>query len=207
MKKRKSKEKRMYTLDHVVHVACRDNCNGGWMGTLEAKTKPFLEPMAVTGRECQLTLEQRALLALWIIKTVMVFDLADSSNQAYFSPDERKFLATYLKPPDNIRIWIFRTNCNRYFISGGHQLFAQREDGLFVSAFSFTANAGRFGFQLLACRGQDWYSRKLLRMKSGRCDASLIPLWPTNGTGVKWPLHDDLDDPDLIALDARVSVD
>jgi len=175
------------------------------MGTLEAKNKPFLESMAVSGAGCQLTPEQVALLVLWITKTVMVFDVMDS-RATFFSADERNGM-TYLKPPDNLHIWTFRALSNRYFSSDPHHFFGQRQDGLFVSAFSFTANAGRFGFHLLACRGQDWYSRKLLRTKPGRLDSSLIPIWPTNGSGIKWPLHDDFDDPDLIALADRFVVE
>lgn len=70
-----------------VSCACRE-CNNGWMGNLESLTKPILSPM-VDGVPTELTGLSQAVLSVWAVKTLMVFD---SIGDNYWRQDERDLL-------------------------------------------------------------------------------------------------------------------
>jgi hypothetical protein len=71
-----------------VGCACAA-CNNGWMSSLESQAKPILTPM-VLGERAELDDEQQALVALWAIKSVMVFDHLDGPVGPYFRQEERE---------------------------------------------------------------------------------------------------------------------
>jgi hypothetical protein len=48
------------------------NCNDGWMSTLETRAKPLLVPMA-RGESVRLDEAEQKILALWALKTVLMF--------------------------------------------------------------------------------------------------------------------------------------
>jgi len=70
-----------------VSCACRE-CNNGWMSNTEALTKPILSPMA-DGLPSELTGLSQAILSVWAVKTLMVFD---SIGDSYWRQDERDLL-------------------------------------------------------------------------------------------------------------------
>lgn len=70
-----------------VSCACRE-CNNGWMSNLEGLTKPILSPM-VDGVPAELTGFSQAVLSVWAVKTLMVFD---SIGDNYWRQDERDLL-------------------------------------------------------------------------------------------------------------------
>jgi hypothetical protein len=70
---------------------CRDACNGGWMHDLEECVRPFMEPMIQSGARTELTRAQCDLLAVWAVKTAMVFEFT-SEHQPFFTFEERNAL-------------------------------------------------------------------------------------------------------------------
>jgi len=83
---------RSYTTNRIeqkVGCACRP-CNNGWMSQLESITKPILGPV-VSGQELGLTGLGQATLAIWALKTLMVFDWMD---ERYWRQEERYLLRT-----------------------------------------------------------------------------------------------------------------
>jgi hypothetical protein len=65
-------------------------CNNGWMSDLEQLTKPILGPM-VDGKALTLSGLQQAILAAWMLKTLMIFDWVMGEN--YWRDDERHLMS------------------------------------------------------------------------------------------------------------------
>ena len=93
-------------LNITTHCACKDRCNGGWMRQLEGDISPLMGPMAVEGNVTLLDDARRLLLVAWCIKTAMVYEFLDGHPVKYFTPEERLQVATYLKPPPGVQIWL-----------------------------------------------------------------------------------------------------
>lgn len=185
-----------YTLDEKMGIACKLKCNSGWMNDLEGKVKPFLEAMATTDMTLSLDLQQRSDLAVWIVKTAMVVEYADSGTKSFpgFSVPEREYLKNYWRPPTGTRIWIFRSIGVRPAVFHGqlHLAGGGSTGGILVSAYSLTFLAGQFGFQLVRCGIRDWPTKSLLTVND-EWDDALIPLTPETGKSVTWPARQ-LDD-------------
>lgn len=85
-----------------LQVVCRE-CNNGWMGKLQERTKPLLLPL-LTGEITVLDANQQQILAAWVAMFVMVAE--------YFDPwkvvtllSERKVLMNENRAPPNWNIW------------------------------------------------------------------------------------------------------
>lgn len=79
-----------YRTDRIVQrvgCACR-KCNNGWMSDLEGLAKPILLPL-VDGKPVQILGIDQAIIAAWMLKTLMVFD---SIDRQYWRQAERDLM-------------------------------------------------------------------------------------------------------------------
>jgi hypothetical protein len=90
--------------NQVVKAVCA-NCNGGWMSTIEAETKPILQDLIYAkGRTLDPT-DQRT-LAAWAFLKGCMFD-ETHPNERVVAEEHRQRLYTYKQPPvRGVAVWL-----------------------------------------------------------------------------------------------------
>lgn len=84
------------------------SCNNNWMASMEGTAKPILIPM-IAGRRCSLSVEEQRVVARWVAKTAMVFQLTTHHNS--IRPHHYRYLKNQLVPPTGNQVWLAaRTN-------------------------------------------------------------------------------------------------
>jgi hypothetical protein len=69
---------RTVPFQQTVRIVCA-TCNNGWMGSLEARIKPYLSKMLI-GQDARLRANAQRDLARWCVKTVMVMEQFNPSD-------------------------------------------------------------------------------------------------------------------------------
>ena len=99
-----------------IKCVCR-NCNNGWMGKLQEKTKPFLVPM-LEGKDVSFYRNGQTALAAWVAMFVMVAEFIYPDKTA-ISAQERTWFMNNQRAPSHWRVWIGRyarsTTIDRFF--------------------------------------------------------------------------------------------
>src|ERR1700678_1619698 len=90
--------------DQAVKSVCA-TCNGGWMSDLELQVKGYLGPMIKTGAITNLDVDQQRVLALWCVKTALMFE---AMHQASETVPRREFQKLYSQRavPKRYHVWI-----------------------------------------------------------------------------------------------------
>jgi hypothetical protein len=90
----------------TVRDVC-EQCNNGWMSTLEGAVKPLLSgPM--TDQPCRYSLTDQHAIAVWATKTVLVALRAIPKQPEVISPPMYKWFAEHRTPLPNSIIWLGR---------------------------------------------------------------------------------------------------
>jgi hypothetical protein len=94
----------------IVNGPCRDICNNGWMRDLENRVRSFLADMLTSGQLTFLDHAKAMTLALWTVKTAMVFEFRSNMRESvYFTDAERVGLRNGSLPvTQTLRVWIAR---------------------------------------------------------------------------------------------------
>jgi hypothetical protein len=79
-------------------------CNNGWMSQLEYNVKPVLERLALGQWPVVLSEEECARLGAWVIKTVVMLEMAQPTP-AVIPQSHRSHLATTSRPPARAQVW------------------------------------------------------------------------------------------------------
>jgi hypothetical protein len=85
-----------------LEVVCA-SCNNGWMAWMEGTARPILIPM-IAGQPTSLTMEQQRVVARWVAKTAMVFQLA--TEHSSIRPHHYRSLKLHLAPPPGNQVWL-----------------------------------------------------------------------------------------------------
>jgi hypothetical protein len=85
----------------TVRSVCGD-CNQGWMGDLETRCKPDLQPL-ILGKYRQLDLSAQRDLALWAVKTAWIFQSRNPSTSTC-TAEKRRALASELQVPRGVSV-------------------------------------------------------------------------------------------------------
>ena len=87
-----------------VRFVCRA-CNNGWMSDLESRSKPVIEP--VLGDVVQvLNAKDQRTLAVWAVKTAMVYEALRLNQPWVFTQGERELLRESWLLPPRTKVWI-----------------------------------------------------------------------------------------------------
>lgn len=75
-----SDKSRELVYDSFLTPICRE-CNQGWLSDLESKAKPVLQPLIDGTQQDNISLENRRILSLWLLKTAIVLNAASLRRQ------------------------------------------------------------------------------------------------------------------------------
>jgi hypothetical protein len=99
----------------VINKQCR-RCNNEWMSGLEHSVKPIIVPM-LDGISCALSKKQQNILAKWLLKTSMTYELFRKEPPPYyFTSQDRNALCRSLAVPPHTTMYLARYVGTR----GGH---------------------------------------------------------------------------------------
>lgn len=149
----------MRTLNVVLRDALCESCNNGWLGgVLEERAAQILKPMAVQRKPTVLDLEMQRIVALWAVKTVLLFEMAVRQMypgvpriEGYVPSDlELALIWRDKAPPPRSRVWLACWDCRqsvavRYEPSS---IALPTADGSKVAAHLATFTLGYVAFQI-----------------------------------------------------------
>jgi hypothetical protein len=185
--------------EFVAKCVCAD-CNAGWMGLVETRARPFLEPM-IRGASVNLHAEACEAPATWLaLKSII-----ERYTQSPVVPVEQAILREFYalrRPPLHWHIWVTRyVGTQRAGFACDLRLIARTfgTHGISRSAYRMlvTAVIGYFGGQVFA-------PEKQLALKQERRQHQAIWIWPPEwqslGGTHSWPPAGFLNDESLEAI-------
>jgi hypothetical protein len=164
-----------------LKAACA-SCNNNWMAHTEGTAKPIVIPL-IEGRSCGLTTEGQRIVARWVAKTVMVFQLATVHDS--IQPHQYRYLKNNLQPPPSSQVWLSaRTNEEPVPAGFGIRTTDLRNssDDRVFHAYLATVAIGYFVAQVYGHDhpyDSEWSRRGVL-------EDSLVQIWPIRDP-VIWP--------------------
>jgi hypothetical protein len=87
-----------------VGFVCR-GCNNGWMSELESRAKPVIEPL-LNDAPYVLAADHQLTLAVWAVKSAMVFEALRLNQPWVFTHEERMQLRESSTLPQRTKVWI-----------------------------------------------------------------------------------------------------
>jgi hypothetical protein len=183
-------------------------CNTGWMSNLENEARPFLLPL-IRGESTTLDGRQRIIVALWCLKTAMVFDLTRAGHKVSFLQQERDYLydsrgkmAMGCPFPPHTFIWLAAYNGGRFTMSAvaselvGAGVVPATQKEHHIRANVVTLLAGAFVAQVLVARlPSEAESRPpVLHEGAETWERACVQIWPLVGTRISMPPQLLLDD-------------
>lgn len=91
-------------LNIVTRTVC-SSCNSGWMSRLEAKAAPILTPL-IAGQRTSLTADSLNTIALWCIKTALVYASLGEIARPQVVDADAQFLYTHQQPPPHCVVYL-----------------------------------------------------------------------------------------------------
>jgi hypothetical protein len=202
----------------LVHRQACQRCNNGWMSALEGAVKPILTPM-IRGEVATLDVPAQRVIATWLVKTAMNYELVQQRTVNYFTADERRTMAHTQTTPDISAVFLARylgthhathadTPLTFYVTDGpGHessgQQAAERASGLRHEGYTFTVAVRELCLQLLMVRPHRDRGANFRVQVRGEWSAASIEIWPGRNAAVSWPPENVLDDQGRAAFEER----
>jgi hypothetical protein len=181
------------TPELTVRILC-DTCNHDRLGSIEDEVAPTLKPL--TDGQPRLVLRPSvALIALWTIKTAMVFEFtADKARQPFYTFEERRDLALDRRIPDKTSALVARYVGSQHMFDHGRDLVLTPADGgVPYHAFVSTVAIGQFVGQAITHRSTERPAAEIA--KAG--ESLVKQIWPSPRNLI-WPMKTYLDDEALL---------
>ena len=168
-------------IDLKVRRVCR-SCNEGWMSRAEVAIEPLLSDLIFNpSRPRILSIEDTSRLALWIAKTMLVFQFLNHEG-ATVPRESYEFVREHQLPPPGMRIWIAGLDDVDGTLYRHHRLrLTGSVSGRQGHGYSATFGIRHFAFQVIAHNIGDEVS--FTRNDEERYS---LPIWP-NSESVSWP--------------------
>lgn len=133
---------------------------------------------------------QQYLIALWTIKTAMVFECTIPANERFYSKADRDHLLTAFAPPVGTSMWVGRFERSNLSFIQAVRLFGTlpKDNALLGEGYVVTFALARLAIQVLTVRRKPEHrsSRVTLEVKPGAWDRKLAQIWPTKPP-MYWP--------------------
>jgi hypothetical protein len=182
-------------------------CNNGWMSQLENRVKPIVENI-FNLNSVDLDSVSQMILAVWSVKSAMVFEALRPTKSWYFLDSERETLMKSLDMPSWTHVWV--ANCLNYqgvFTSGVDLGGIVNTSSGPVKGFVTTLGFGPLAIQVLNIRfatATDPSAKLTIDRPSSSLDSATLPIWPSQHQIVRWPPSSGLSgESDLEALSKR----
>ena len=182
-------------------------CNNGWMSQLENRVKPIVDNI-YNLKSFDLDSVSQMILAVWSVKSAMVFEALRPTPSWYFVDSEREALMKSLDMPSWTYVWVAKClNYQGVFTSGvdlGGIVNTLSEP---VKGFVTTLGFGPLAIQVLNIRfaaAPDPSAKLMIDRPTSSLDSATLPIWPSQQQIVSWPPSSELSgESDLEALSKR----
>src|SRR5262249_49705572 len=192
-------------LHTTVRAFCKLKCNNGWMGELETAVSAFLKPMLLSGATTTLNAERQVLLTAWAVKMAMVDEFTQDRAARYFRREERIHLKTWLRPPDDVWVWIGHSQATRQLSTFPFVSARKGALGRIPSVFCYTLLARQLAIQVFAFRRSEWGDGQDFQLKGARFEDRTILLWPGRNQGlILWPPQGAIGEDDVWDFTSRI---
>jgi len=165
------------------------------MSDLQSYTKPFLEPMILSGADTMLTDVQQLALAAWSFMTAVVLNHA-SPARPFFLPSSRKRFMETLEPPAGTQIWLARYIGRPRGLTSAGTIRPRQVDRSYRDMFVTTFLHGQFLFQQAHPRWRRGTKDRRGTVAAPQWERSTARLWPIDEVPLLWPppeyLHDNI---------------
>jgi hypothetical protein len=158
------------------------------MSRLEGEAKPFLQPMLI-GEKYTLSPMDQAIIAAWGVKTAMVLEGINKSDQCFYSQAEREAFRALSVIPQRTSVWLATSADPSYFFTtkNRHLSSTGATEG---SGVSITIVLAHLVLQVLTINvlpnvGLD--TRVTGSVKCGPWDKVAVQIWP-HQEQIDWPL-------------------
>jgi hypothetical protein len=182
-------EKLLENAEIKVGTVCNE-CNGGWMSTLESDNIPHMKPM-ILGTSTTLNEHQQHLICEWGVKTSMVSDSMKGRKapNRFYRKEECIALKEANEIPSRSMIWIGGLDEPNHLNNSGTDFSLMGQDGSKIARASVsTFVAGHFAIQILTVHPIEGHTAQIqVPSKPGDWDNMLIPVWPIQSPTVAWP--------------------
>jgi hypothetical protein len=184
-----------------------ERCNNGWMSDLENEVKPIIRPMFRGGKQ-SLSASDRLVIARWLTKTAMTYELSARFPTRYFKPSDRRAMYTHRTIPDGTVMFLAR-------YVGKHSVVARagRADLTFASGtprelhangYTATFGIGQLALQVFSIRRPEQFNMPIKVTIPGRWDSATVEIWPQSRLGnMDWPPRVALNDKSLELFENR----
>jgi hypothetical protein len=182
-------------LDFKTKAICR-NCNVGWMKNLEDSAKPYLTSM-IQGRGRNLYEIGKLIIAYWVLKTIMMIDLAQEDRYQSIPLEDylELFKAKGVLP--NTYIWLAANSFGEGALARIRRLNLNETDKI---GYGATINIGHFVAHLVRVPIEDGKTLEI----GGPLMNALVPHWPRDEI-VVWPPSILLDQQQVAFLGGMIS--
>ena len=200
------------TAPECVQAACEACLT--WMHELDTRVAPVLRPL-VTGDIGPRFLAgaQRATVAAWTWKTILLLEFRYPGPKRYFTAvDREQFRRNTLPPTDNTAVWLSSCNVRRTPSASDRLLQARLEEGpsvLHLDGYTCTLTVGQVALQVLTFRAEE-RPVVLDAVVTRQWLDSTLSIWPTpvgigaeQANAIAWPPLLALDDAGVLALSRR----
>jgi hypothetical protein len=186
--------------EQKIRCVCT-TCNSGWMSELEHHAKSVLSPL-MWDISFGLDRKQQAIVAVWSVKTAMVFEHISRTRPHFYSQEEREGLRQSLCFPEETTIWIGRYAQSNALLAESHLLSNPKEkNSVFNNAVVVTFAIQRLVIQVLCLRHKSGVQAgRYSPMQTKRLGRYLHQIWPIDNSATRWP-------PSLSFSDSGVTLD
>ncbi len=173
----------------LIRCVCR-GCNNGWMSQLETRAKPVIEPL-LDDAAVVLSADDQTTLAIWAIKSAMVYEGLRLNQSWVFTHEERTRLRESLTLPPRTKVWIAKCvdppgpYCAASDLSG--KAYAS---GHPVRAYVTTMAFGPLAIQVVNFRLASVIPLSVditVDLGAGPWDSLATQVWPDPRHQVSWP--------------------
>ena len=173
-----------------VKVVCA-RCNNGWMSELENRVKPIVETLC-REESAALSAADQETLAVWSVKTAMVFEAFRLGRPPFFAQSERHLVRETLRPAPNTSVWAAKCVESPGAFCAASDLGGVVEDSTEgVRAYVTTMGFGPLALQVVGTRLPTTIPPSVMSvtadLRPGPWDDATIRIWPTQRADVTWP--------------------
>jgi hypothetical protein len=185
-----------------ARVVC-EQCNSGWMGAIQDRTKPVLVPL-IEGKGASIGAEAQAAISTWITMVSMTAEYLFETPKPAIPEADRSYLMQNAEPPKDWQIWI------GYYIGTKRNLpYAQArtrismpnlpiksDDRSFVNTQITSLSIGKLYFYVYSAAVNGLGPIRLNQEVLDR----LRTIWPSRKESFDWPPAVGVNDQNAVAL-------
>jgi hypothetical protein len=179
---------RLATAETTVKFLCA-SCNNGWMSQLESRAMPVIASL-LDDSSITLSPSTQTTLALWAVKTAMVFEVLREGRDWFYDSLERTQVRNGVLPSGHTSVWVAKCfNLPGMYCSGSDLFESAEERSGEARGYVATLAFGSLAFQVLSVKPPESIPPGVViaaDMQPGPWSDVALPIAPTQRQ-VHWP--------------------